>query len=404
MTIEVRAVGSACNIRCRYCYEDLERTADNPQPGPYDLEKIMETLEEINKSFSLFGGEALLMPEPDLDKLWKWGFEKFGENGIQTNGVLINDKHIEMFKKYKVHVGFSADGPGELNDLRWAGSLEKTRAATARTFAAMERVAGEGIRWSLIASLHRVNATAEKLPVMHEWFRKLDAMGLTKARLHFLQADSEAIRDKYSLTTEENIAAFLSFHELERELSNLKFDVFTDMRNLLLGQDEKSTCTYNACDPYSTRSFPGIEGDGQRSNCGRSDKDGLIVAKCETPGFERNMALYQVPQEYGGCQGCRFFLACKGECPGAAIDNDWRNRSRNCDVLKGLFEYIESELVRNGDNPLSLRDERRDLESALMEAWSAGENIKIAEAMEKLHAARKGCSTSKCAGSHEAGQ
>jgi len=71
--------------------------------------------------FALFGGEPLLVPEHDLESLWSWGLEQFGYNTVQTNGTLINDEHIRMFKAYKVSVGISIDGPGELNDLRWHG-------------------------------------------------------------------------------------------------------------------------------------------------------------------------------------------------------------------------------------------------------------------------------------------
>ncbi len=402
MTVEVRALGSACNIQCRYCYQNLQRAAGNQQKGHYDLDRIMDTLQKINKPFTLFGGEALLMPEPDLENIWRWGFDKFGENGIQTNGILINNNHVAMFKKYNVHVGFSIDGPGELNDARWAGSLDKTRAATARSLAAMERLSREGVCYSLIVNLHRGNASPEKLPVMHDWFRKLDALGLTGVRLHILQADSEDIRKSLCLSTEENIKAFLSLFELQRELSNLKFDIFTEMQNLLQGRGDSSTCIWNACDPYTTMSVTGIEGNGQISICGRSDKDGLNVVKCDTPGFERYIALYQVPQEYGGCRDCRFFLVCKGHCPGMALNNDWRNRTKYCEVWKGLLEHIEAQILENGGSPISTRNDRRELEMACLEAWSTGQNISIARELEKIET--KGsvqCLSSQKTGSQE---
>lgn len=385
MTVEVRAFGSACNLQCRYCYQNLQRAA-GWQKVRYDPDRIMAILEEINKPFTLFGGEALLMPEPDLENMWRWGFDKFGENGIQTNGILINDNHVEMFKKYNVHVGFSIDGPGELNDARWAGSLDKTRGATARSLAAMERLSGEGVRQSLIVTLHRGNASMEKLPVMHDWFRKLDALGLTSARLHILQADGEDVRKSLCLSTEENIKAFLSFFELERELSNLQFDIFIEMQNLLQARDEPSTCIWNSCDPYTTTSVTGIEGDGQISICGRSDKDGLNVVKCDAPGFERYIALYQVPQEYGGCRDCRFFLVCRGHCPGTALDKDWRNRTKYCEVWKGLLGHIEARILENGGSPISTRNDRRELEMACLEVWNSGRNISLARELEKIEA------------------
>jgi uncharacterized protein len=46
--------------------------------------------------FTLFDGEAMLVPERDFEELWSWGFQK-GSNGIQTNGILIDENHIRMF-------------------------------------------------------------------------------------------------------------------------------------------------------------------------------------------------------------------------------------------------------------------------------------------------------------------
>src|SRR5882672_1324319 len=101
---------------------------------------MMRAVEEEGGPFILFGGEPLLVLAPDLERLWAWGLERWGENGIQTNGVLIRDEHIRMFKQYRVHVGISLDGPSELNDVRWAGTLERTRDATARSEAAIVRL------------------------------------------------------------------------------------------------------------------------------------------------------------------------------------------------------------------------------------------------------------------------
>jgi uncharacterized protein len=349
------------------------------------MEKMKAGLEEAGGPFSLFGGEALLLPEEDLEELWAWGFEKYGKNSVQTNGVLINDNHIRMFKAYKVHVGISIDGPGELNDIRWAGSLERTREATAKSLAAIERLCQEGIPPSIIITLHRNNVTRDKLPRMHDWFRSLDKLGVTSVRLHILEVDDEAVREKYALTVEENIEAILSFARLEPELPHLRIDKFKDMRDLLLGQDKTATCVWTACDPYTTRAVQGVEGNGQRSNCGRTNKDGIDFTKANREGYERYLALYHTPQEYGGCQGCRFFLMCKGNCPGTAIDGDWRNRSEYCPVWMDLYDYLEAELLEQGELPLSCRpEEQRQVEQGFLNAWATGCTPSLSDLLGQL--------------------
>ena len=377
VSVELRPLGVACNIQCQYCYQNPQRDAGNV-PRSYDIEAMKAAVEREGGSFTLFGGEALLVPEDDLEALWSWGLERYGSNGIQTNGVLINDEHIRMFRQYKVEVGISIDGPGELNDARWAGTLARTREATAKTEAAIERLCREGMPPSLIVTLHRGNASADKLPTMHDWMRRLEAMGVTSLRLHVLEVDGDDVGVAYALSTDENFVAFRSFIALEAELTTLHMDLFDDMRNLLMGTDDQTTCVWNACDPYTTRAVRGVEGHGQSSNCGRTNKEGIDFVKASIEGFERYLALYQTPQEHGGCADCRFFLMCKGQCPGTAIDGDWRNRTEHCDMWKGLFRELEERLLDNGEFPLSTSPERRDIEAAFLEMWGEGSSTSIA--------------------------
>ena len=383
MSAELRPLGVKCNIQCQYCYQNPQRDAGNI-PHAYDLEKMKAAVEKSGDGFTLFGGEALLVPERDLEALWSWGLQKYGQNGIQTNGTLVNDNHIRMFKQYRVQVGISVDGPGELNDVRWAGSLARTREATAKTHAAIDRLCREGIPPSLIVTLHRCNATRDKLPVMHDWLRYLQSIGVSNARLHILEVENDAIRRKYVLTTEENVEAFLSFLALEKELTTLRLDLFKDMRNLLLGTDNSTTCVWSACDPYTTRAVQGVEGNGQRSNCGRTNKDGIDFTKAATEGFERYLALYHTPQEHGGCNGCRFFLMCKGQCPGTAIDGDWRNRTEHCQVWKTMYRHLEEQMLDEALSPISARPERKQLERFFLETWTRGQNPTIAYALQRL--------------------
>lgn len=383
MTLEVRPLGVRCNIQCQYCYQNPPRDAGNV-PHAYDLDIIKQAIVQAGGDFTLFGGEPLLVPLPDLDALWSWSYDRFGRNAVQTNGSLIRDEHHALFQRYNVQVGISIDGPGPLNDVRWAGTLAATREATRRTETAIERLCRDGRPPSLIVTLHRGNATADKLPLLHDWLRTLERLGVTSARLHILETESADLRTRYALSTDENLAAFLSFAQLERDLSTLKFDVFTDMRRLLRGDDDSVTCIWGACDPYTTRAVQGIEGNGQRSNCGRTYKEGVEFVKADREGFERYLALYHTPQADGGCKDCRFFLMCKGECPGTAIDGDWRNRSADCGVWMGLLEHLETELIAAGETPVSRSPRRPAIEAVTMASWTQGQNSGIAEALRQL--------------------
>lgn len=376
MGIEVRPLGVRCNIACQYCYQNPQRDAGNVARS-YDMAALLGALAADPRPFSLFGGEALLVPLADLERLWAFGLERHGHNTVQTNGTLVGDDHVAAFKRYKVRVGISIDGPGPLNDARWAGTLARTRELTQKTEAAIDRLLTEGVPVSLIVTLHRGNACAEALPRMHAWLEDLAARGLRAARLHTLEVDDPAVGARHALTPAENVAALRSFAALERRVPQLKLDVFTDMRQMLRGRDSRATCVFRACDPYTTEAVSGIEGDGQRSNCGRTNKDGVDFGKAERPGFERYVALHRTSQRDGGCRDCRFFLMCKGHCPGTAIGGDWRNRSEHCEVHKQLFVDLEYELRAAGEQPLSLHPLRARVEAGMLAAWAEGRNPTI---------------------------
>lgn len=383
MSIEVRPLGVRCNIQCQYCYQNPQRDAGNIATT-FDVAGMKAGLERAGSSFTIFGGEPLLVPEAVLEELWAFGLERFGSNGIQTNGSLITGRHIELFKRYKVNVGISVDGPEDLNDVRWAGTLEATRRATARTHGAIDQLVREGLVPSLIVTLHRNNATADKLPRMCDWFRYFDSIGITSARLHDLEIEGPAVGAKYGLTHDEQIAAFECFAALEPELQRLRFDVFSDIRKMLMGDDRSTTCVWNGCDSYNTRAVQGVEGHGQRSNCGRTNKDGIDFVKADREGFERYIALYHAPQDAGGCQGCRFFLMCKGQCPGGAVGGDWRNRSSKCGLWKALFARFESELVAEGKVPLSISADRRRVEQFALRQWADGQAAYLHQELDRL--------------------
>ncbi len=376
-----------CNLSCPYCYQNPMRDAGNfgENSRSYDMEKMKEGLAREGGNFTLFGGEALMMPVADIEELFKFGLEKYGQNGIQSNGVLITPELIELFVEYKVGVGISADGPGPMNDSRWAGSLEKTRAATDKTMANIEALVAAGVVPSLIITLHRGNALPPEREKLKEWFRWLDGLGIKSARLHILEVDHPEVAEHMALTDEENAEAFLDLCDFEGTLSVLRFETFKDMTRLLTGDDSRTVCLWNACDPKTTAAVRGVDGQGHGSNCGRTNKDGVMMLKTEERGYERQVALYSTPQSANGCEGCRFFIMCKGECPGTAVDGDWRNRTRDCETWKTLFAHIEQRLIAEGTVPLSMMSDKLErLETIMLDRWSRGENIQIHSALEIL--------------------
>ena len=75
---------------------------------------------------------------------------------------------------------------------------------------------------------------------------------------------------------------------------------------------------------------------------------------------------------------------CKGQCPGGAINGDWRNRSSKCDVWMALFERFETELLAEGRTPVSVSRHRAALESFALQRWASGQNAYFHQELARL--------------------
>jgi len=366
------------------------RVAGNHKGKKYDIEKMLQVAESTGQDFSLFGGEALLIPKKDLEIFFKRGFELHGQNGIQTNGTLIDDDHIEMFKKYNVYVGVSIDGPNDLNGLRTVRGKEDDEVATLekstqKTIDGILKTVRAGLNVGIIITLHRHNATKDKLPRLLSFIRWLGDIGANSGNIHVLEVD-ETMKDQQSqvLTQEENIYAMTEIAQFLNENEDLYYNPFKDIYNSMKGDDSSTNCTWNNCDHMNTQGVYGIEGDGALSNCGRTNKEGIDWYKADDNGYERYISLYHTPHEFGGCNGCRFFVLCGGSCVGEGIDYDFRNKTTHCETQKALLGYYENVVEEEGFIPFSKRADLSEIERIKIESLASGRMMKIKTILEML--------------------
>lgn len=364
MTVEAKVLGNTCNLGCTYCYQEPMRLAGNDRTtNTPDIDLMLEIADKKNEMIIVFGGEGLLVPLRDLEKIFKHSFDRHGKGGIQTNGSLVRDEHIELFKKYNISVGISIDGDGDLNSLRISKQKNKTtEELTDATMKNIEKLQKEGVGVGIIITVHKMNGTKERLPRLFEFIKKLEAIGITGGNIHLMEIDSKEA-ESYSLTSEENTYAFLEMAKFFEENPQLSYSPFNDMKHSILGANPRS-CIWNSCDPLNTQAVYGIEGNGAISNCGMVNKEGVEWHKANDVNFMRDVVLYQTKPEHGGCSGCRFFLMCNGHCNGSAIGGDWRNKTMHCNTIKEMFKYYEDIHVKADKMPITLNaDLIKSLES-----------------------------------------
>lgn len=372
MAIHISAT-TGCNLGCTYCYESPDRERKQEWVDrQYDIEQIMDRLEEWKERYpntvpGMHGGEPLLVRKEHLERIWSYVNENWDHHShIQTNGTLVDDDHIEMFKKYNVHVGVSCDGPDDLNRERKAAGERGTDdenvtdKMTDRTTDTLERFVDENISCGVIVVLSKTNAgTDEKLEKLLDWMDWLNSNGISG---HYNPAiPYEGIQDDISLSAERLKEVYLRTWDWMKEEQYRTWNPMRDYVDNLLGVS-LGNCVQDKCDVFNAGAAKIIMGDGESTGCGKTwEQVGDGVPFLQGPSSdnqydqdeERYDMLKQVPggpgkdesePDFGGCKGCKYWNVCQGGCPSAGINDDYRNRTIWCEAKYALYERIENEL------------------------------------------------------------
>ncbi|MBN1224730.1 MAG: anaerobic sulfatase maturase [Candidatus Aminicenantes bacterium] len=126
-SVLVKPAGPDCNMVCTYCFylkkSDLFSEVQKHRMSEDILqEMVKQVMEQAGReiSFAWQGGEPTLMGLPFFKKAVELQ-ERFGRghvvgNGLQTNGVLIDEKWARFLREYDFLVGLSLDGPEHVHD------------------------------------------------------------------------------------------------------------------------------------------------------------------------------------------------------------------------------------------------------------------------------------------------
>lgn len=123
----VKPAGAACNLACRYCYY---RSGAGEATRPVRMDDglleayVAQHVESSSSSeilFSWHGGEPTLLGLEFFERVVALQARharpgRRAVNGIQTNGVLVDDRWAGFFARHRFHVGLSLDGPADLHD------------------------------------------------------------------------------------------------------------------------------------------------------------------------------------------------------------------------------------------------------------------------------------------------
>lgn len=162
----VKPAGSACNLDCAYCYYlDKSRFYGEKQPVMSDelLELYVKQYIEANEvpkvTFVWHGGEPLMLPVEFYRKALafqaKYAGGKEIENTLQTNGLLIDEAWCRLFAEGGFLVGVSIDGPADIHD-----AYRRNRAGAPtfeRVLRGIEMLRSHGVEFNTLSVVNRLS-------------------------------------------------------------------------------------------------------------------------------------------------------------------------------------------------------------------------------------------------------
>ena len=171
-SVMAKPVGSACNLRCKYCYylekgnyyKKGESHLMNDETLEHFIREYIASQPTREVVFNWHGGEALLRPIEFYRKIinlqQKYGQNRDISNTIQTNATLLTDEWCRFFKKYNWLVGVSIDGPKSLHDkYRLNG---KGGSSFGDVMDGIELLNKHRVDWNILATVNAANADYPK--------------------------------------------------------------------------------------------------------------------------------------------------------------------------------------------------------------------------------------------------
>ena len=361
----VLKITERCNINCTYCYF-FNHGEDSYKLHPpiielTTIEKLCKFIKDAIRDLNIgkveigfHGGEPLLIKKKNLDSICRVITRSLnlGDNlgfGMQTNGMLIDEEWCALFKKHKIGIGISIDGPKRYHDKyrvdhRGNGTYD-------RVIKGIEVAQKNNIELGCISVINPcfdANETYNHL-----------TKNLKLKRLHFLLEDCNYSNlPKYSISS---LSKFLSslFIAWIKDQDDVSVSFFMSLIGLILGKKESSKYGVG---PTSTIDLPLITVSSS-GHVSPTDElrplmkntlhkynifDNKLKDIIMSDSFhEIENAFNILPEE---CNNCCW----KNICGAGPIvtryskNNGFNNKSIYCEALKELYALVSSYLIDEG--------------------------------------------------------
>lgn len=343
-SIQLKPVGSFCNLRCNYCYAK-SYLAPKEIMNQEVLEAVIKKTinqEYLYPTFSWHGGEPTIVGYDFFESAMRL-MEKYKKpnqivyNLIQTNATLISPKIAKLFADYNFGVSVSVDGPEEIH-----GKNRKNingNNSFKQVMQGIKNLRDNGINPSVICTVPK-----ENLPYAEKVFKFLIDNGFTKI--------------KYSPVFDPNENRFISCDEWFTYLKtvfHLWFDIgdpniqIRDIDEVIvwLNGETLNLCSSN----MNCLNWVSIDPHGNIYPCeylkvdyrfGNILDQSLEDISSNESYLEFEQMVKAIPPK---CQKCEFYKLCGNGCPNTRVLHDeisFKGVYAFCEERKMLFSEIKN--------------------------------------------------------------
>ncbi len=327
--IFVKPAGATCNLRCEYCYyrdkSELYPGTSTPQMTEDLLEQyILQHFEAApgpEVSFSWHGGEpttrgldffqrAVGLQQKHKPAGWRV------HNGIQTNGILLDENWARFLASEAFSVGLSIDGPAELHDpYRISRGGEPTHKKVMRAWDLLRKT---DVHTDILCVVHSLNVHSPLS--VYRFFREIGGryVGFLPVVEH---SQETAAGVTVHTPSADDYGAFLCkiFDEwIVRDAGRITVQTFEEASRPLLGL-EHSLCVFRE----TCGQIPVLEHNGDFFPCDHFvDREHRLGNIVETPLSQlidsralRNFGEAKRDALPRYCRECDVLDMCNGGCP-----------------------------------------------------------------------------------------
>jgi uncharacterized protein len=326
--IFAKPAGALCNLDCRYCYykdkSDLYQANSFRMPDALLERYIVQHIEAATGptvDFSWHGGEPTILGVEFFQKAVE--FQRKHKptglrirNGIQTNGILLNEGWVRFLASEGFSVGLSIDGPAELHDpYRITRGGQSTHAQAMQAYELLHK---RQIHTDILCVVNNLNVRHPL--VVYRFFRSMGAK-----YLGFLPVVEQACAETSGVSPEtpsaEDYGSFLCkiFDEwIERDVGRMMVQIFDEAARPSMGL-EHSLCMFRE----TCGQIPVIEHNGDFFPCDHFvDREHRLGNINEAP--LRQLLDSEAQHRFGEakrnalprfCRECEVLAMCNGGCP-----------------------------------------------------------------------------------------